>query len=670
MKKLLIGVAVVVVLLVVAVIVIPFVIPVDTIKAELIAEAKKATGRDVRIDGDFNFAIFPNVEFVAGKVSLGNAKNSNNKTMVSLDRLTVKVGLMPLLTGNLQVDAFVLEKPVINLEIDKSGKPNWEFKEGSDKSEKAESSPGDSDGAMPLSGVQLSDVRLVDGSVTYSDDRTGVSHRLSAINWKVSLPALTSPAEVNGDFVWNGEKIQIELKLATPDTLLNSKKTAIETNIDAAPVKLTFKGAATNAAKLTAGGLASLDVPSIRNLAKWLGSPLNAPGSGYGPLKVAGTVSADGPRYAFKGATLSVDEISGSGDFAFDGGGAVPNVSATLKLGMLDLNPYLPPEGKDTGKKTETTQASGDAADWSDDPIDLSGLKAANATLDLTVGGILVRKIKVGESNLKVVLKRGVLVTDLTKMVLYGGNGAAKITANGAGKVPKVALNFDLKGFQAGPFLTDAAGFDRLEGTANTNLAVTTTGATERQLVSALNGNGKVEFLDGAILGINLAAMLRNATSAFLSKDASTPQKTDFAELKGTYTIAKGVVTNTDLSMQSPFFRVTGKGKVDLPKRTINYRVTPKVVTTSKGQGGAKEASGVTVPVIVSGPWHDVSYKPDLASMIGDIAKDPSKALDAIKKSVPGLPKMPSVGGSGSGGGSIVPKPADAVKGLKSLFGQ
>lgn len=669
MKKLLIGVAVVVGLLVVAIIVIPFVIPVDTIKAELIAEAKKATGRDVRIDGDFNFAIFPNVEFVASKVSLGNTQNSTNKTMVSLDRLTVKVGLMPLLTGNLQVDAFVLEKPVIKLEIDKSGKPNWEFKEGGDKSAKAESSQIDSDGAMPLSGVQLSNVRLVDGSITYSDARTGLSHRLSAINWKVSLPALTSPAEVNGDFVWNEEKIQIALKVATPDTLLSSKKTSIETNIDAAPVKLTFTGTATNAAKLTAGGAASLDVPSIRNLAKWVGSPLNAPGSGYGPLKVAGTVSVDGPLYAFKGATLSVDQINGSGNFAFNGGGAVPNVSATLKLGMLDLNPYLPPEDK----KTETTPTNGGAAepaDWSDDPIDLSGLKAANATLDLTVGGILVRKIKVGESNLKVVLKRGVLVMDLTKMVLYGGNGASKITANGAGKVPKIALNFDLKGFQAGPFLTDATGFDRLEGTANTDLAVTTTGGTERQLVSALNGHGKVQFLDGAILGINLAAMLRNATSAFLSKDASTPQKTDFAELKGTYTIAKGLLTNSDLSMKSPFFRVTGKGKVDLPKRMINYRVTPKVVTTSQGQGGAKDASGVKVPVIVSGPWHDVSYKPDLAGMIGGIAKDPSKALEAIKKSAPGLPKMPSVGGSGSDGGSTIPKPADAVKGLKSLFGQ
>ena len=68
MKKLIIGLVAIVVLLVVVVLVIPFFIPLDTIKAELIAQAKQATGRDVRIDGDFKLSIFPNAEFVAGKI--------------------------------------------------------------------------------------------------------------------------------------------------------------------------------------------------------------------------------------------------------------------------------------------------------------------------------------------------------------------------------------------------------------------------------------------------------------------------------------------------------------------------------------------------------------------------------------------------------------------------
>ncbi len=684
MKKLIIGLVAVVVLLVVAVLAIPFFIPLDTIKAELIAQAEQATGRDVRIDGEFKLSIFPNAEFVAGKVTVGNAKGGKAKNMVAIDRVNVSVGLMPLITGSVQVNSFVIDKPTINLEIDKNGKPNWEFTTaggGEAKPSTTESKPAEGGVGSPLAGITLDDVRLVDGTITYSDARSGVSHRLDAINWKVALPSLSDPTAIDGDFVWNKEKINIALKLATPDTLLNGKKTGVEANISATPVKLDFKGSVTNAKTLSAGGAVTLDVPSIRKLAAWAGAPIEAPGSGYGPLKITGTVAVDGSKYAFKQAKLAVDEIEGSGDFAYDGGGKIPAVSAVMKLGMLDLNPYLPPEEKTEDKPAAQTASGGSSkpADWSDDPIDMSGLKAANANLDLTVAGILVRKIKVGETNLKVSLKNGVLVTDLTKLALYKGSGTAKITANAAGSKPKISVNFHLKGFDANPFLKDAAGFDRLECTANADLAITTSGATERQLVSALNGKGKVQFLDGAIVGINLAAMLRNVTTAFMNKDSSKTQKTDFAELKGTYTIKNGLVTNNDLSLKSPFIRVTGKGTSDLPKRTVNYHVTPKAVATSKGQGGSGDSGGIKVPVDVTGPWHDLSYKPDLTAIIGDIAKDPKKALEAVKKMVPGLPKLggssggsilPKLGGSDSGGGSAMPKADDAVKGLKKLFGR
>ena len=231
MKKLLIGLATIVVLLILVVVIVPFVVPIETFKDQITAQAKSATGRDLKIDGDFSLSVFPNVEIVAGKVSLENAAGGKAKTMVSLDRLTVRVALMPLLSGNLEVDAFVLNKPQINLEIDKNGKPNWDFAKagasaGGDKSTKSPSAAGEgSGGALPLSGIKLGDVRLVDGRITYSDARTGVSQRLDAINWQIALPSLSSPVDVNGAFVWNKENIEIALKLSTPETLMNAKKT-------------------------------------------------------------------------------------------------------------------------------------------------------------------------------------------------------------------------------------------------------------------------------------------------------------------------------------------------------------------------------------------------------------------------------------------------------------
>lgn len=659
MKKLIIGFLAVVVLIVAAAFIVPSLIPAETYKSQLLAQVKEATGREARIDGDFKIAILPRVEFVADKVSFANAKGSKTKNMVSVDRLNVQVALFPLLGGKVEIDAFVLEKPVINLEIDKNGKPNWEFSSGEKPAAKASAAKSDNKsggaGGTGLSGLKLGDVRLVDGQVSYSDARTGKTERLDKINLKIALPSLDSPMKADGSLIWNKEKIDLSFGLSNPNGFLSGAKTGIETKLAAAPVSLSFKGSASSGKVLKAGGALDLDVPSIRKLTAWVGAPLTAPGSGYGPLKITGQVDVDGAKYAFRKARLSVDKISGSGEVAFDGGRSKPLVTAKLSLGMLDLNPYLPPEAKAADKAAAKPAAGGAkpaaVAGWSDDPIDLSGLKAADATLDLSVAGILIRKIKIGQSNLGVTLKNGVLVTDLKKMTLYQGTGKAKLTANGAGSVPRIAIDFDLANFQANPFLTDAADFERLEGTANADLKATTQGRSQRELVGALKGAGKVTFLNGAIRGINIAAMLRNVASAFMDSSAKKALKTDFAELGGTYVIKRGILTNSDLSLKSPLLRLSGKGTVDLPKQTVNYRLEPKIVASTKGQGGSGSASGLSIPVIVSGPWANLSYKPDLAGALGGLAKTPGKALDALKGMIPGK--------SGSGG-----SPLDALKGM------
>lgn len=129
--------------------------------------------------------------------------------------------------------------------------------------------------------------------------------------------------------------------------------------------------------------------------------------------------------------------------------------------------------------------------------------------------------------------------------------------------------------------------------------------------------------------------MIRNVASAFLDSDAKKTQKTDFAELGGTYVIRRGVLSKNDLSFKSPLLRLSGKGTVDMPKQRVNYRIEPKLVASAKGQGSSTSAPGISVSVIVSGPWNNISYKPDLAGA-GGLAKDPSKALDSLKKLILG----------------------------------
>lgn len=674
MKKLLIVIGGLIVLVIAALLIAPMVIPVDTYKKEVLAQVEKATGREARIDGDFGISLFPTVKFTAGKFSLANAKGGKADKMISLEKLNVQVAVFPLIGGNVVIDSFMLDKPVINLEVDARGRPNWEFAPAAgSKAAPAKTDGGsakadsDSDG-LGLSGLQLGDVRLVDGRIAYSDAKSGASQIVDAINMSVSLSSMTSPMSANGSLVWNKEKIELIFGIDNPNAFLAGTQTGLNAAVVASTVKFDFKGQASSKPRMKASGTLDLDVPSVRKLAAWTGQPLEAPGTGFGPLKINGQVGIDGQKYSFTKARLSLDAIQATGDIRFDGGGRVPYINAGLGTGMLDLNPYLPPE-KSAGSGTSAPAGTGGNAQkpasqgWSTDPIDLSGLRAINADIALNVAGLMVRKIKVGKSAVGVALKGGRLTTKLTEMALYGGNGTATITADGAAATPAVTAKLDLSGLQANPALKDAIDLDKIEGALNANIDVAMRGGSQKAMVSALGGKGKVVFADGAIRGINIGAMVRNAASAFLDPKAREQQKTDFAELSGTFNIVRGVLSNNDLSLLSPLLRVGGKGTVDMPNRSVNYRIEPKVVASTTGQGGSADASGIKVPVIVSGPWDNLSYKPDLAGVIDGIAKDPKKALEGLKKLIPGQ------GGSGgsSGGGSIIPKPEDA---LKKLFGR
>src|SRR5471032_1125425 len=130
MKKWLIGIAAVVVVVIVALLVVPFLIPTERYKGEIAARAKSATGRDLALNGPINLSIlssFPSFGLTVSDVAFGNAPGASAKNMATFGKLELKVQPIALLSGRLVIDSFVLVDPVIALEVDKQGRPNWQF---------------------------------------------------------------------------------------------------------------------------------------------------------------------------------------------------------------------------------------------------------------------------------------------------------------------------------------------------------------------------------------------------------------------------------------------------------------------------------------------------------------------------------------------------------------
>ncbi len=236
--------------------------------------------------------------------------------------------------------------------------------------------------------------------------------------------------------------------------------------------------------------------------------------------------------------------------------------------------------------------------------------------------------MKIGKTSLLAQLNDGLLTLNLSELALYDGKGKGTVSVDARREQARITKVFSLTGLQLQPFLTDAADFDKLEGTGNFELDISTTGISQKTFVGALNGNGSILFSDGAINGINLAAMARNVTSAFTG--SGEVQKTDFAELSGTYTIKNGLLENKDLKLLNPFIQVSGSGQVNIPPKTQNYRLEPKLTASAQGQGGS-EAAGIVVPLKITGTWNDPKFAPDLAGVISNVA-DPNALKEKIEE--------------------------------------
>ncbi len=187
---------------------------------------------------------------------------------------------------------------------------------------------------------------------------------------------------------------------------------------------LDFSGRVAGLPSASLTGLIDLKTQSVRQVAKWMGSPITFTGGGFGRFAIKGAIVTAGPKTSISDASLSLDAINAKGWIAIDRVGARPLVTGKLDVDKLDLNPYLSPEAAPPERPVAAADpvpapASVARSDRNDLSIDASPLKIADLDVDLQVGGIAYRKFQTGASTAGIRIKDGRFTADLTRMALY-----------------------------------------------------------------------------------------------------------------------------------------------------------------------------------------------------------------------------------------------------------
>jgi AsmA protein len=134
------------------------------------------------------------------------------------------------------------------------------------------------------------------------------------------------------------------------------------------------------------------------------------------------------------------------------------------------------------------------------------------------------------------------------------------------------------------------------------------------------------------------------STGVLTGWQENAAEKTDFATLGASFKLAKGQAQTADLKLAGPLVRMAGAGNVDLPGKTLKFRVDPQLVASLEGQGGKTDLQGLGVPVIIAGPWARPSIYPDIEGILSN----PAAAYEQLNRLGGGLVSLPGAGDTGS----------------------
>lgn len=633
MKKLFYILGTLIVLIVGVFALLPFFISADFVETQIVQAVKDNTGRTLRIGGGVRLSFFPSLSVKARNVTLSNPPGMAEGDMLQTGMLKLSLKLVPLLSKRVEVDEFVLDQPIIALARDRQGRANWDFGTGAapaaDDGAAGGGSEGPGGGAVMPEDIRLGDIRLINGAVGFADAATGEQVIIRNINFSMKTPSLAGPLEAEGSLDWKGRTISLIARLQSIADVLAAKPTPLQLTVKAQGLDVAYDGRLTLSKGVGAEGVVTVDTPSVRDLAGWLGAELPTP-KGFGAFSMKTAMNFNNDVLSLNQLNMSLDGMKAEGGAQVRTRGERPKIEATLAAGTLNLNTYL---NTDAAAAQSPAPAGSSDEGWSREPIDVSGLGAVDADLRLSVAGLIYDKIKIGRGALSVTLNNRRVEVGLGELQLYQGSAKGKLVLNGRGKVPSFSAQMLTSGVAAQPLLKDAADFKWVSGTGEMAFNLAGQGQSQYHMISTLNGNGRMKFTNGAIEGINLAGMIRNLKKGSLSGWKTEPSaKTDFSEFSGSYKITNGVAVNDDLKLVGPLVRLSGDGNANILQKNLDYNAEPKLVASLKGQGGDEDKKGLAIPVKIKGPWSRPKIVPDLKKLLQDPEALAENAKKLVKK--------------------------------------
>lgn len=582
---------------------------------ERLASAK--LGRTVQIAGDLQVRIWSWTPTVTvNGLTLGNPPWEVGRPMAKIDRLEIRLKLLPLLKGDVILPRVALFKPDVYLHQDKAGRANWTF-ENKAPTNAAASGPS----KLPV----IRDLLIQDGKLTLADDirHLKVDGAIEANEKKTEQDP--TPFRIQGTGTINEQPFELKVAGGPLVNLDPEHPYPFSLDMKAGDLRVSSDGRVLKPFDL--GGLDFEVTLSGKDLAEgFYLTQLALPNTA--PFKLHAHIERNGMQVAVAQIKGTVGESDLQGKLDIDASRKRPVMTGELlsnQLRMKDLAASL--GGKSKGgnsldakaevsqsPKREATPAKAPPPDpnlrlFPDAHLQVDRVRAMDADVRFRAKSIESGSIPFKQVALRVKLHEGVLALDPLAFEMPQGRLSGEVKIDARGEIPKVHMDVRVKDIQLNQLKGKKAdATPPLEGVMQARAVINGTGDSVHTVMSDANGMLTVVLPDGEVTsafaeltGINVAKGL----GLLLTKtDEKVPIRCGVAQFE----IKRGMMDAENVTFDTQNVLIKGSGDINLGPEELNLQI--------KGEPKKIRLARIRSPIEVKGHLMKPSFGLDVGSTV------------------------------------------------------
>ena len=542
-------------------------------KGYISAGVSKATGRQLRINGDLEVELGWIARVHASQIQFENAPWSTPPQMLEVGLVEAEVDLWQLLKWRFVLPTVTIAQAKVSLEKNAKGAANWEFR----------AAPAVT-GPIPEKRTEFPVIEKLivkDSTFLFANQQTKTRLELQ-LTQAEATGFLEAPVKLKAEGAYQKQPMTLSVEGGSYQNLRSAQEPyPLDIKLGVGKVKANIKGNLAEPLEMK-GEDVTLDIQGddMANLFPLL--RLVFPSTP--PYKLKGRLKHEAKVWSLSNFSGRVGDSDLSGTLRVDTGPKRPVLKADLVSNLLDFDDLAgfigATPGTASGETTSEEQKKRAAVEKTDDrifpdqPYNLERLRAMDANVRLRAKQILAPNLPVDTLTAQLSLNDGVLKFEPAAFGVADGRIELYSTFDGSTRPSKVNIDARLRQLDLKRLLGKSTFAEKSLGPIEGRINIAGTGESFRELMATASGNTFVVMSGGEVSGllVELAGLdVAQTLGVLVEGDNPVPIRCAVVDLHG----QDGQMGVQTLVLDTTDTVIFGEGKIDLRNEQLDIVLTP-----------------------------------------------------------------------------------------------